>query len=527
MLQNAQYSIRNLRSSLRASESYKPSYDPRKPEVTRSWPQSRQDELEDLLKKVHPDATVRKANAKDFSFRVRAGAQVVPSAPDESTPTVLGLLKPPAIMRGTDPQDLKAKEKRNEVRAELVASLANDSTASNVNSIHTKLRDLDLEDIRAGYEPTYFTRADLDHIINSPSSHAPPRSSLFASTPTTSHTPSTEGEVDWSQVKVETASSVPFARTFAATSQRAASYKIADTPIRRKLLSDILANAEEMESLEKQGLIVGPSTASSSLSPTTTLDKMNRLSIHRIFGLIMQTALVLPWAVGRKISEQRKGDFWAFERNAKSARHDEMFDKQFAELNRRLAEATAYRDKLTAEAGKGSFAFYWFRTLTLRALIFIIKLFTYYPARAAYILGRELLIFAYYCVMGPITLAEQFYRRFILPNYGKSGLRGPMAVAWGALAPITWKRYAAGENLGTLWDRNTEQAEQFIQYQRSSFNKLGYGIERTIFGLFHTSRLVGIAALLLIAIIITGIAFEKDPTLTSADFAPNTAGAQL
>lgn len=533
LLRTVRFSIRNLRSSTRVSDSYKPSYDPRKPEVTPSWPHSRQAELEDLLSKVHPDATVRKANAKDFAFRVRPDVRAASSAPDSSTSSVMGLLKPPAIMRGTDPQDLKAKEKRNELRAALIASLADSSATSSpahVNSIHTKLRDLDLEDIRAGYEPTYFTRADLDHLINAPLPHAPPRSSLFSPTQTPLESSQVEEEVDWSQVKVENESSIsssPAARTFANTSPNARSFNIANTPIRRKLLQDILANAQEMELLEKQGLVVGPSTAALAVSSTTTLHKMNRLTIHRIFGLIMQTALVLPWAVGRKISETKKGDFWAFEQVARTKHATDALDKQIEKVRQQIADSEAYKAKLMADIGKGSILFHTVRTFGLRAFVTLLKIFSIYPLQLIYVLTREVLTFAFYCIMGPVKLAEQLYSKFILPSYGKSGLRGPIAVAWGALAPITWKRYAAGENIGTLWDRNTEHSEQILQYQRSSFHKMGYGIERAIFGLFHNNRLIGLAALLIIGILITGTTFEADPSSFANELASNTAEAQL
>lgn len=520
--QKSLFSIRNLSTPSGPSADYKPSYDPRVESKPLSWPQSREEELLELAKKVHPDAIVRKASSNDFSFRVRAGARRVPSAPADIVGDIKGLLKPPAIMRGTDPQDVKAREKRRERRAKLVAALAasNDIvpgalSPARVNNIHTQLRELDLEDVKAGYEPTFFTSADLDTSIIAPFPISSSRSTLFQST-TMPFNSSDATSIDatqsiWSSKTFAERNSNRSSNSTSKTASNDSPWYIADSPIRRRFIRDLIANAEEMSQLEKDGLLHSSSASSNS----TTLERLNQLSVRRIFAIVMQTALVLPWAIGRNFASATKPDFWAFERKAAEARPFAETDAHVAELQRRLDEMREYKNKIINEQ-PGARNFFYLRTAAWQFLYHTVRAFTVYPARALYAIVREAAIFAYFVCMGPFLLGEQLYRRFILPNYGKSRLLSPIAVAWGGLAPITWKRYAAGDNLGTLWDRQSGHSEEILQHQRHSFNRIGYGVEKTIFGLFHNNRVLGLAALVLIAGIISAAAFDIDPEVMAS-----------
>ena len=475
---------------------YHPSYDPRIEQEPMTYPTSRHEELAELLAVVHPDASFVEPNPESYTFRVRAGSKMVHSLPDKSSASIAGLLKPPAIMRGTDPQDVKAREKRSELRDLILNDITAWSSASNINKANEALRELDLEDIRAGYEPSVFKREDLEVSNNFPLSTSSSRASLFKSSviPSESDTPSDITSSFWGPTSSTGKNSKTTLYSSSTPLSQASQFTIADSPIRKKFLADILANGEEMAQLHAQGLLVAPGAVS-----TTTLEKMNQLSLHRIFGLVMQTALVLPWVVGRSVSRTRKGNFWAFESADKKQMLAPAQIEASKQLKKQLTELEDYKKALLNTENPGARSLHWARFLLYRSLIFSFKLLTIYPLRLAYRTLREILIFSYYCVMGPFFLADELYRRSIAPHYKKARLSGITATVWAALAPVTWKRYLAGDKFGTLWDRESGHAEQVLKDQRDAFEKIGYKMENGILGFFHSNRVIGLLLLLFFA----------------------------
>lgn len=467
---------RSFCSGIKREEVYRPSYDSRKKENTYRWPTSRKEELESLAKKVHPDATLKKADPDSFSFRVQVNERVSPSRPDEFVEPVSGLLKPPPMVQKTDPFVLQQHKKRAERRAELLSLLRRQTdtlTISQVNEYYDQLRDLDFEDLKEGFEPQYFTRAQLvsegvvlpnvasSVVVSSASSSV--RSSLGRI-----------GNEEWS---------------------------LADTALRRKFLEDLLVNEAEHVSLASSM----PSAGRRLPRRLDTLSLLNTLSLYRLFGLCMQTVMVAPWAVLRGLSKllgsSASSSFWQFESEAEALDFQKTLDAKEEELKKMLQDLKEKKSHAEKLAGKPALFLVFLRTFPVRWLWFMIRLATWYPLLAAYKVAKVAGIWAYFTVYGTLDVAKRSALSIAQLLGGSNGrIASSIATAWNGLAPHTWKRYYLGDPLGTLWDRGTGHSEHVLQQSKDAFNAIGYGLERGILGFFHSNRLIGLLILLAIAI---------------------------
>ena len=242
---------------------------------------------------------------------------------------------------------------------------------------------------------------------------------------------------------------------------------------------------------------------------------INILTLPRLFGFVAQAALVFPFALLkgiRKLSEPEEPRSilaTGMPRTPAEARWQNL-DLQVKEAEKQLAELTKMKEEFEASVPFTLKYLYTTRVLIWRVLGLLFRTVFVYPVKLAVKLVKFTGLWVYYLFYAPYDIVQRIYK--VLPvSIRESMLVKPLATTYQALAPVAWKRYQLGDPVGTLWDRNTGHGTQTFEETRNAFNDINYGLERLIFGFFHSNRLFGLIGMVAITGVLALNAIQYDP----------------